>query len=88
MNKFIEQMMELGAMEDRACSKTERNLLIKEAEELYDKHLGELKLLGIANVRLSFVDWVSENYPTLKNHGDNLTLSELRTAYNQYINEA
>lgn len=39
--------MELGAMEDRACSEVERKLIIKEAEELYNKHLTELKLLGI-----------------------------------------
>jgi len=45
MNTFIKKMMELGAMEDRACSETERNLLIKEAQELYDKHLAKLKLL-------------------------------------------
>jgi hypothetical protein len=64
MNKFIEQMMELGAMEDRACSKTERNLLIKEAEELYDKHLGELKLLGIVDAAYQFVGVADNKKPT------------------------
>jgi hypothetical protein len=55
--------------------------------ELLEKYRQVLNL-PIANVSLSFVDWVSENYTTLKNHGDSLTLSELRTAYNQYTNEA
>ena len=50
MNKFIEQMMEIGVLEDRACSKTERYNAVKAAEELYDKHISELKLLGIADV--------------------------------------
>lgn len=38
-NKFIKKMMELGAAEDRACSELERNNAIKEAKELYNKHL-------------------------------------------------
>lgn len=46
-NKFIKKMMELGAMEDRACSELERNNAIKEAKELYNKHLAELDLLNI-----------------------------------------
>ncbi len=49
---------------------------------------GMKAVLSIGVVRLSFVDWVGENYPTLKNHGDSLTLSELRTAYDKYTNEA
>ena len=39
MNKFIKEMMEIGAWEDRACSETERQNAIKAAEELYDRHL-------------------------------------------------
>jgi len=63
-------------------------LELKDKIETIHNLLAENERLRIANVRLSFVDWVSENYPTLKNHGDSLTLSELRTAYNQYTNEA
>lgn len=47
MNKILERIMELGAMEDRACSETERKLAINEAEEIYNKHLAELNLLNI-----------------------------------------
>lgn len=47
MNAMLEKLMELGAMEDRACSETERKLIINEAEELYNKHLAELNLLNI-----------------------------------------
>ena len=57
------------------------------ATDCNDETVGA-RILALFNVRISFVDWVEQNYPTLKNHGDSLTLSELRTAYNQYINEA
>lgn len=62
---------------------------LKEVEYLKKKVRKQLvKKYSISDVRLSFVDWVEENYPTLKNHGDSLTLSELKTAYKQYTNEA
>ena len=51
MNTFIEQMMELGCLEDRAASKAERDFLIKEAEELYDNHI-----LSIASERKDITD--------------------------------
>ena len=44
MNKFIKEMMEIGAWEDRAGSETERNNAIKEANELYNKHLATVFL--------------------------------------------
>ena len=56
MNKFIQQMMEIGVLEDRSCSKTERDNAVKAAEELYDKHISELKLLGITDVMAKLPD--------------------------------
>ena len=50
MNTFLEKIMELGAMEDRACSDTEIKLIKNEAEELYNNHLAELKVLNIDDV--------------------------------------
>ena len=47
---FLEKIMELGAMEDRACSDTEIKLIKNEAEELYNNHLAELKVLNIDDV--------------------------------------
>jgi len=50
MNTILQKIMELGAMEDRACSEKERKLIINEAEVLYNKHLAELNLLNIPDV--------------------------------------
>ena len=47
MNDFVRKMMDIGAWEDKACSKTEMNNAIKAAEELYTTHKAELKLLDI-----------------------------------------
>ena len=43
MNEFIKEIMQLGAMEDRACSETERGSIIKAAEEVYQNHLSKLR---------------------------------------------
>lgn len=43
MNKFIKEMMHLGACEERCCSQAERESLIKDAEKLYTKHLARVK---------------------------------------------
>ena len=58
MNTFLEKFMVLGAMEDRACSDTEIKLIKNEAEELYNNHLAELKVLNIDDV--SVIDLIRE----------------------------
>ena len=50
MNKFIEEMMEIGVWNDRSGSETERRNSIKAAEGLYENHLAELNLLTMPNV--------------------------------------
>jgi len=65
MNKILEKIMELGAMEDRACSETERKLIINEAEDLYKKHLAELNLLNIPDV----IECLQQVNATLERHG-------------------
>ena len=42
MNKFIEEMLELGAHLDQSCSGIEASMIINDAEILYDKHVKEL----------------------------------------------
>ena len=42
MEEFIEQMLELGATEDRAGTHTERMLVIEEARKLYREHIKNL----------------------------------------------
>ena len=39
MDEFIKELMDLGAQKDRAVSDEERRLIIKEAEDLYNKYL-------------------------------------------------
>jgi hypothetical protein len=37
-NTFLKRIMELGANEDRASSKTERKMAIEQAKEIYNEH--------------------------------------------------
>ncbi len=45
MEKFIEEMLELGAMIDRAGSKEESSAREKEAIELYNRHMSKDKMV-------------------------------------------
>lgn len=48
MNEFIKKMMELGAMEDRACSGVERQMIKLEAENLYNEHFLKQKEINLS----------------------------------------
>ena len=58
MNTILEKIMELGAMEDRACSETERKLIINKAKELYNKHLADKSSMeNINKIKCILIDF-------------------------------
>lgn len=49
---FIIEMMNFGVYEDRGCSDEEREQVLKQAEELYDKHLTDQKAELLKTIEL------------------------------------
>lgn len=60
-------------------------IALAEKMEEYAKYYHEYMINS--EETLSFIDWIGENYPTLKNHGDSLTLSQIKNAYKEYTEQ-
>jgi RNA-splicing ligase RtcB len=68
MNEFIKQILEHGAMVDQAGSEEERQLIIKDVETLYNKHIEELKLsqnndlksISLSEIKKEAKKWAKE----------------------------